>query len=117
MFDVTIKLKYPDDDGGMTERDLDLRRMSIRETDELKAITGYLPLEWLHLVEAGDGRARGYAWYLACQRAGDDIEWLTVLDEFNLFDLENELIGDEPEAEPVVNEADPTGSTSSESPT
>ena len=115
--DITIKLKYPDGNGGMLERDLDCRRMSIRETDELKAVTGYLPSEWLLLVEAGDGRARGYAWYLACQRAGDEITWLKVLDEFNMFDLENELeLPDEPE-EPEVNDADPTGSENNESPT
>lgn len=116
MYDVTLKLTYPDGDTTIT-RDLDLRRISLRESDELKALTGYLPSEWVYLVDAGDGKARGFAWYLACQRAGDAIEWTTILDEFNLFDLAHELeLPEEPE-EPEVNDADPTGSTSSESPT
>ncbi len=115
MFDVTIKLKYTEGDK-TTERDLDLSRMFIRETDELKVLTGYLPQEWMFLLDAGDGKARGFAWYLACQRAGDDIEWTTILDEFNLFDLAHELELPEEVEEPEVNDADPTGSTSSESP-
>lgn len=116
MYDVTIKLKYTDGDK-TTERDLDCRRMFIHETDELKALTGYLPQEWMFLVDAGDGKARGFAWYLACQRAGDEITWMQVLDEFNLFDLEHELeLPDEP-AKPEENDADPTGSENNESPT
>ena len=120
MFDVTLKLTYTDTDAKgvetVTKRDLDLRRMFIRETDEMKSLTGWVPIEWLSWLDQRDGRALGYAWYLACQRSGDDITWLEILDGLNLFGLEFELVGnDVAEAAPeTANPDDPTSPTKSE---
>ena len=63
MFDVTLKLTYTDTDAKgvetVTNRDLDLRRMFIRETDEMKSLTGWVPIEWLSWLDQRDGRAPG----------------------------------------------------------
>lgn len=120
MFDVTLKLTYTwADENGQevtTHRDLDLRRMFIRETDEMKSLTGWVPIEWLSWLDQRDGRALGYAWFLACQRHGDDVTWLEILDGLNLFGLEFELVGDGTTdlAPPEGNADDPTLPTKSE---
>lgn len=113
MFDLTLKFEYKDGDT-VTKRDLDLRRMMIRETDELKSLTGWVPVEWLNWLDQRDGKALGYGWYLACQRNGDTITWLDVLDTLNLFDLEFELDAGEETGETTeaVNPDDPTLPTS-----
>lgn len=111
MFDVTLKLTYTEGEK-VTKRDLDLRRMMIRETDEMKSLTGWVPIEWLSWLDQRDGRALGYAWYLACQRHGDEITWLEILDTLNLFDLEFELdAGETAEGAPPVEEANPDDPT------
>jgi len=116
MYEVTLKFSYTDGDT-VTTRDLDLRRIFIRETDEMKSLTGWVPQEWLSWLDQRDGRALGYGWYLACQRNGDALTWLETLDTLNLFALEFELIATEVDvidgaAPEVVNDDDPTSPTS-----
>lgn len=54
-------------------RDLDLNSMTIREGRECKALTGWTWDRWRVALAEGDADAVAYAWWLACQRAGEPV--------------------------------------------
>ena len=93
-------------------RELDLNRMTIREARECKSLTGWTWDRWRLALAEGDADAIAYAWWLACQRAGDPIGGDFLALDFDMGDLEITSV-DRPDAEPVTpaeEEPGPTGS-------
>lgn len=100
---------------GDVSRELDLNSMTIREARECKALTGWTWDRWRIALAEGDADAIAYAWWLACQRAGEPIGGAFLEVDFDMGDLEIRSI-DVPDAEPVAAEEEPgpTGSATAD---
>ena len=85
-----------------TTRTLDLARITMRESADMKSKLGMSPAQWNAAMDAGDGEAAGYG---ACVRAGDDVDWVDMIDTLNLMALNMDIVMDPP---PLKEQADPT---------
>lgn len=121
MINYTAKLIYRETpDADATSIDLDMSRMSMRESARIREYTGRTVMEFFDDLMSGDGMAMGVAWWLAwCRDAQAKDEALpdfsALLDSFNILGLEAEYNPNADE-EGVTNEADPTLSSDGESP-
>jgi hypothetical protein len=103
---MKLALTYED-----TIHELDLDRISMRESADLKAKTGLTISEWNEALREGDGVATGYAWFWACKRSGDDPDWMDMLDTINVLDIDFDVVPEPEPDEPEPEEAGPTSPT------
>jgi len=98
------------------ERLLDLDTLLVTEAEELEAVTGWSAPEWQEALFNTRALAVAFGWYLACQRAGDDVDYETIRLTLDLGKL-NSALAEEPEpvAPPaelgITDESGPTSST------
>lgn len=90
-----------------TTRTLDLSRITMRESADMKSKLGMSPAQWNEAMDSGDGEAAGYGWFWACVRAGDDVDWVDMIDTLNLMKLNMDIIAD---PAPLIEPPDPTRS-------
>lgn len=91
-------------------RDLDLA-LTVRESEECEALTGWTKLEWQRELGRQRGTACAFAWWLACARAGDPPAGDFADLDFTIGDDFLEVVR-EPEPRPRQaggDEAGPTG--------
>jgi len=95
-----------------TVRELDLNSMTIREARECKTLTGWSWDRWRIALADGDADAVAYAWWLACQRAGEPGQGEFLDLDFDMGKMEITAAG-RPDAAPVRPEGDEPGPTGS----
>ena len=98
-----------------TERILDLDTMLVTEAEELEAVTGWTAPEWQESLFATRALAVAFGWYLACKRAGDDVDYETIRLTLDLGALNSSLVEEPDPVEPpaalgVTDESGPTSS-------